>query len=66
MNHIDINHLAIETIKSEAAAIEKLATFIDSVFEQCVNLLFESKGRIIVTGIGKSAIIAEKDRKSVV
>ena len=60
MNHIDINHLAIETIKSEAAAIEKLATFIDSVFEQCVNLLFESKGRIIVTGIGKSAIIAEK------
>jgi arabinose-5-phosphate isomerase len=60
MSQVDINHLAVETIKAEAAAIDKLASYIDSVFEDCVYLLFNTKGRIIVTGIGKSAIIAEK------
>jgi arabinose-5-phosphate isomerase len=60
MTQIDIYHLAVETIKAEAAAIEKLATYIDRIFEKCVYLLYETKGRVIVTGIGKSAIIAEK------
>lgn len=55
-----IKSLAIETIKSEAAAIEKLAEFIDDNFEKTVNEIFNGKGRVIVTGIGKSAIIASK------
>lgn len=58
--NIDIKQLAISTILSEAKAIEKLAEYIDADFENCVSLLFNAKGRIIVTGIGKSAIIAEK------
>jgi len=58
--NVDINHLAIKTIKDEARAIENLANYIDKNFEDSVKLLFESKGRVIVTGIGKSAIIAEK------
>jgi len=57
---IDINHLAKQTIEAEAKAIEKLVSYIDADFEQTVRLLYESEGRVIVTGIGKSAIIAEK------
>jgi arabinose-5-phosphate isomerase len=57
---IDILQLAVQTIKAEAKAIAKLADYIDKDFEKCVSLMFNAKGRIIVTGIGKSAIIAEK------
>lgn len=55
-----IKSLAVETIKSEATAIEKLAEFIDDNFEKTVYEIFNGKGRVIVTGIGKSAIIASK------
>ncbi|HQG73501.1 SIS domain-containing protein, partial [Tenuifilum sp.] len=55
-----IKSLAVETIKSEAIAIEKLAEYIDDNFAQTVNDIFNGKGRVIVTGIGKSAIIASK------
>lgn len=58
--NIDVKLLAVQTIKAEALAIEKLADYIDVDFEKCVSLLFNAKGRVIVTGIGKSAIIAEK------
>lgn len=57
---IDINHLAIETIKTEAMAIEKMASYIDDDFRKTVELLYNIKGRVVITGIGKSAIVAEK------
>ncbi|MFO8022624.1 MAG: KpsF/GutQ family sugar-phosphate isomerase [Perlabentimonas sp.] len=57
---IDINHLAVETIKTEAMAIEKMANYIDDDFRKTVELLYNIKGRVVITGIGKSAIIAEK------
>ncbi len=57
---IDINHLAIETIKTEAMAIEKMANYIDDDFRKTVELLYNIKGRVVITGIGKSAIVAEK------
>jgi len=57
---ISIKQLAIQTIKTEAGAIEKLASYIDDDFEKCVSLIFNAKGRVIVSGIGKSAIIASK------
>ncbi|HOP03819.1 MAG TPA: KpsF/GutQ family sugar-phosphate isomerase [Tenuifilaceae bacterium] len=57
---VDINHLAIKTIQEEARAISNLAKHIDSSFSSSVEILFNMKGRAIVTGIGKSAIIAEK------
>ncbi|MHC1702488.1 MAG: SIS domain-containing protein [Tenuifilaceae bacterium] len=57
---ISIKQLAIQTIKTEASAIEKLASYIDDDFEKCVSLIFNAKGRVIVSGIGKSAIIASK------
>ena len=57
---IDIKQLAVQTIKNEATAINKLAEYIDDDFEKCVSLIHNARGRVIVTGIGKSAIIASK------
>ncbi len=57
---IDINQLAKQTIETEGNAILNLVNFLDADFEQTIKLLYQSKGRVIVTGIGKSAIIAEK------
>jgi len=56
----DIQKWAIETITTEAKAIEKLTSFVDDDFEKTVHAIFKSKGRLIATGVGKSAIIAEK------
>ena len=52
--------LAKETIALESLAISQLANFIDDTFAEAVDLIFNSKGRVIITGIGKSAIIANK------
>ena len=52
--------LAKKTILSESESIAKLIDYIDINFAEATQILFESKGRIIVTGIGKSAIIAQK------
>lgn len=57
---MDINKLAKETILQEAESIRNLANFIDDDFEKTVKLIFESKGRVVITGIGKSANIAQK------
>ncbi|MCW3093392.1 MAG: arabinose 5-phosphate isomerase [Ferruginibacter sp.] len=51
---------AIRTIQMEAASISKLQDFIDSDFENALDAIVVSKGRLIVSGIGKSAIIAQK------
>ncbi len=51
---------AKETIKIEADSIQNLANYINEDFEKVVTLIFESKGRLIVSGIGKSAIVAQK------
>ncbi|WP_394343218.1 KpsF/GutQ family sugar-phosphate isomerase [Sphingobacterium corticibacterium] len=60
MHNIDIKKTAIDTLELEAAAIHNLAQFIDDDFIKVVNQILDLQGRIIVTGIGKSAIIAQK------
>jgi len=57
---MNILELAKETIIQESESIKKLANYIDEDFEKIVKLIYESKGRLIVTGIGKSANIAQK------
>lgn len=52
--------LAKKTFLSESKSIAKLIDFIDIDFAEATQLIFNSKGRLIVTGIGKSAIIAQK------
>lgn len=55
-----ILNTALNVIRKESESVSNLVNFIDSTFAECVNLILESKGRVIITGIGKSAIIAEK------
>jgi arabinose-5-phosphate isomerase len=52
--------IAKETILAESNAIANLTNLIDSNFEQAVKCILNSKGRVVVTGIGKSANIATK------
>jgi arabinose-5-phosphate isomerase len=56
----EILKTAINTIKTEAEAVLKTAYLLNKEFAECVKELHFSKGRLIVTGIGKSAIIANK------
>ena len=51
---------AKQTILTESNAIANLANLIDVDFEEAVKFILNSKGRVIVTGIGKSANIATK------
>ncbi|MGM0613567.1 MAG: KpsF/GutQ family sugar-phosphate isomerase [Bacteroidota bacterium] len=55
-----IKKTAIETIQKEASAVEELKGRINNDFAEVVKVLLRNKGRLIVTGIGKSAIIASK------
>jgi arabinose-5-phosphate isomerase len=55
-----IKNAALRTIKMEAAAIQQLAEQLDDSFERAIDTLAGCKGRIVVSGIGKSAIIAQK------
>lgn len=48
------------TLDIEAEAVRNLKNFINEDFVACVQLLLKSKGRVVVTGIGKSAIVAQK------
>ena len=56
----DIITIARQTITEEAAAVAKLTDYIDDDFTQAVDYILHSKGRVVITGIGKSAIIANK------
>ena len=55
-----IIQVAKETVETEAKAIQHLATLIDEEFAKAVAYIFQSKGRVIVTGVGKSANISTK------
>lgn len=51
---------ARKTIELEAASVHGLLSYIDDNFERVVQHLFNLKGRLIISGIGKSALIAQK------
>lgn len=51
---------AKKVLQLEAEAIARLAEFIDEGFQECVEAILSIKGRVVVTGIGKSANIAQK------
>jgi len=52
--------VAKKTIETESKAIENLLNLIDDEFAEAIETIYNSKGRVIITGIGKSAIIANK------
>lgn len=55
-----IIELAKSTLTIEADSIRNLLNYINDDFVSSVHLIYQSKGRVVVTGIGKSAIIAQK------
>lgn len=56
-NIIDI---AKKVLKIEADAVAALAEKLDSTFEKAIAIIFKSKGRVVVTGMGKSGLVGKK------
>ncbi|WP_087937619.1 KpsF/GutQ family sugar-phosphate isomerase [Algoriphagus faecimaris] len=56
----NIRNTALRVLQNEAEAILNLKDYLNGDFEACVQHILESKGRVVITGIGKSAIIANK------
>lgn len=56
----NIQTIARSTLVEEANAIKKVTEYIDDQFESVVETILNTNGRVIVTGIGKSAIVASK------
>ena len=56
----DIKNSAVRTIELEARAICGLKNFIDDNFEKAVETIHQSRGRVVITGVGKSAIVGQK------
>jgi arabinose-5-phosphate isomerase len=59
MNEMLFN-TAIRTIELEAESVAGLTKFINEDFEKTVETVFKSSGRLVISGVGKSAIIAQK------
>ncbi len=49
-----------QTILAESHSVAKLVDYINADFEKAVSKIFESKGRLVISGIGKSAIVSQK------
>jgi len=60
MNSDNILSIAKRTIQQEARAIEGLIDFVNEDFVKAIQLINSCLGRIVVSGIGKSAIVAQK------
>lgn len=60
MASIDIKSIALRTVQLEAQAIAQLSEKLNGDFVKIVEHIAASKGRLIVSGIGKSAIIGQK------
>jgi len=55
-----LKQIALRTIELETQSIGGLARYINSDFEKAVNAIADCKGRLVISGIGKSAVIAQK------
>ena len=55
-----IKQIALRTIELESQSISGLARYIDGDFEKAIHTITNCKGRLVISGIGKSAVIAQK------
>lgn len=60
MNTALIIQSALRSIALQAESVNGLKPFVDAGFEQAVEKIAASKGRLVISGIGKSAIVAQK------
>lgn len=56
----EINRIAIQVIDNESVAIKNIANLLSDDFAKTVDLMLKNEGNIVFSGIGKSAIIAQK------
>lgn len=56
----NIRNTATRVLQNEANAVLNLIEYIDGDFESCVERILNSTGRVVITGVGKSAIVANK------
>ncbi len=56
----DIINIAKKVLETESEAVLALIPRLDHNFERAVNIIFESKGRVVVTGMGKSGLVGKK------
>lgn len=59
-NHVEILEIARKTLQIEADSVNRLSTRLNDHFSQIVHQILYLNARVIVTGIGKSAIVAQK------
>ena len=55
-----ISETALRTIRLEAEAVAGLSKYINADFEKTVQIIAACKGRVVISGVGKSGIIAQK------
>ncbi len=56
----ELAKIAQQVLEQEAQALTKIAQYVDESFVSCVEAILELSGRVVITGIGKSAIVAQK------
>ncbi len=59
-SHDQLIQIAKTTIETEAQSVFALASHVDSTFAEAIMSIYHSQGRVVLTGVGKSAIIAQK------
>ncbi len=57
---MNYKEIAQETLNIEAQTLLKAATLVDDVFERAVDVILKCKGKLIITGVGKSGLIGAK------
>ncbi|HEY1870317.1 MAG TPA: KpsF/GutQ family sugar-phosphate isomerase [Chitinophagaceae bacterium] len=55
-----IQQIALRTIQMEVESMQELTAFINDDFERAIKTISDCRGRLVISGIGKSAIIAQK------
>ena len=55
-----LTQIAQKVLQQEAEALQRISQLVDESFEACVMAILKLSGRVVVTGVGKSAIIANK------
>ncbi|WP_419484041.1 SIS domain-containing protein, partial [Alistipes communis] len=56
----EILTVAREAIRTEADALEKMERSLDEHFVKAIEMILQSRGKLIITGMGKSGLIGRK------
>ena len=60
INNINVREIAAQCLRDEASAITQIISQLDETFDQVVELLYHCRGKVIVTGVGKSGHVGAK------